>query len=125
MVGVGRINMAVPKPHAGAWLSWVQEVCPSAEQLRAGSPDSPIGLNWGHLEQCLISYSLKQYISFKWKLFNVAIPHISITQSIVLHSALKLIQLVLLPFEMKFLLPSASSQHIVIICLFVFSSLHV
>lgn len=33
LVGVGRINMAVPKPHAGPLLCWVQEICPSADVL--------------------------------------------------------------------------------------------
>ena len=33
LVGVGRINIAVPKPHAGLLLCWVQEVCPSADVL--------------------------------------------------------------------------------------------
>lgn len=31
LVGVGRINMAVPKPHAALLLCWVQEICPSAD----------------------------------------------------------------------------------------------
>lgn len=29
--------MAVPKPHAGPLLSWVQEVCPIADVLRESS----------------------------------------------------------------------------------------
>lgn len=33
LVGVGRINIAVPKPHAGPLLCWVQELWPSADVL--------------------------------------------------------------------------------------------
>lgn len=60
MVGVGRINMAVPKPHAGARLSWVQEVCPSAKQLGEQRANSPIDINWGTLR---IMCSAMSYLS--------------------------------------------------------------